>query len=135
MQFETALAKASLDNVARRDPEATDHKTTFAELQKMSPQFDWNGFFAGGEAAGDSVECAGTEVSGGIQSAIGDGLGCRLEDLPEMAFAAPNRRRILSQAFVDENFNFYQKTLAGVGEISRAGSSASRRPTCCWEKR
>ena len=46
MQFETALAGATLDNVARRDPQATDHKTTFAELQKMSPKFDWSAYYA-----------------------------------------------------------------------------------------
>ena len=33
MTFETALAKASLDNVALRDPNLTGHKMTFAQLQ------------------------------------------------------------------------------------------------------
>jgi len=33
MTFETALAKASLDNVTLRDPNLTDHKMTFAQLQ------------------------------------------------------------------------------------------------------
>ena len=31
----SSLAEASLDNVALRDPKATDHKTTFADLQKL----------------------------------------------------------------------------------------------------
>jgi endothelin-converting enzyme/putative endopeptidase len=47
MAFETSLAKHSLDNVALRDPKATDHKTTFAELQKMVPHFDWAAYFDG----------------------------------------------------------------------------------------
>ena len=34
MQVETALAGATLDNIARRDPKATDHKTTFTQLQQ-----------------------------------------------------------------------------------------------------
>ncbi len=45
MQVETALAGATLDNIARRDPQATDHKTTFAQLQKMSPHFDWTAYY------------------------------------------------------------------------------------------
>ncbi|HEV7701040.1 MAG TPA: M13 family metallopeptidase [Pyrinomonadaceae bacterium] len=43
--FETDLANASLDNVALRDPAATDHKMTFAELQKLTPAFDWATFY------------------------------------------------------------------------------------------
>jgi endothelin-converting enzyme/putative endopeptidase len=43
--MEKALAENSLDNVALRDPQATDHKTTFAELQKLAPRFDWAGYF------------------------------------------------------------------------------------------
>lgn len=43
--METRLAKAQLDNVALRDPAATDHKVTVAELQKMTPDFDWTRYF------------------------------------------------------------------------------------------
>jgi endothelin-converting enzyme/putative endopeptidase len=43
--METRLAKAQLDNVALRDPAATDHKTTVAVLQKMTPDFDWKRYF------------------------------------------------------------------------------------------
>ncbi len=45
-QMEKKLAEASLDNVALRDPQATDHKTTFADLKKLAPAVDWDGFFA-----------------------------------------------------------------------------------------
>ena len=37
MGMETKLAEASLDNVALRDPAATDHNTTFAQLQALAP--------------------------------------------------------------------------------------------------
>ena len=40
MEFETALARASFDKVTLRDPKATDHKMSFAEMQKLSPKFD-----------------------------------------------------------------------------------------------
>jgi endothelin-converting enzyme/putative endopeptidase len=46
LTMETKLAEASLDNVALRDPAATDHNTTFAQLQAMSPHFDWAAYFA-----------------------------------------------------------------------------------------
>ncbi len=44
LRMETHLAEASLDNVALRDPKATDHKMSFAELQKLTPHFDWTGY-------------------------------------------------------------------------------------------
>ena len=45
MAIETKLAEASLDNVALRDPAATDHNTTFAQLQAMAPHVDWTSYF------------------------------------------------------------------------------------------
>lgn len=45
MTMETKLAEASLDNVALRDPVNTDHNTTFEQLQGMAPHFDWAGYF------------------------------------------------------------------------------------------
>jgi endothelin-converting enzyme/putative endopeptidase len=43
--FEAALAKATLDNVARRDPKNLDHPTTFDALRRSTPHFDWNAYF------------------------------------------------------------------------------------------
>ncbi len=45
MSMETKFAEASLDNVALRDPSASDHNTTFAQLQTMTPHFDWTEYF------------------------------------------------------------------------------------------
>jgi putative endopeptidase len=45
--LETKLADASLDNVALRDPAATDHPTTFAALGSLTPRIDWRGYFEG----------------------------------------------------------------------------------------
>ena len=45
MTMETKFAEASLDRVLLRNPSATDHNTTFAQLQAMVPHFDWAGYF------------------------------------------------------------------------------------------
>jgi putative endopeptidase len=45
MAMETKLAEASLDNVSLRDPAATDHNMTFAQLQELAPHFDWAGYY------------------------------------------------------------------------------------------
>lgn len=45
MALETELAKASMTRVALRDPNATYHKTSIADLQRMAPAIGWPGYF------------------------------------------------------------------------------------------
>ena len=42
MRIETALAKASLTRVERRDPHKTYHFMTIAELSQLTPSIDWS---------------------------------------------------------------------------------------------
>ena len=115
MQFETSLAKATLDNVARRDPEATDHKTTFAELQKIAPQFDWNGYFQAAKVPEIPLNVQEPKFMEEFsrQLTATDLAGWKTYLKWQLLHqGAP----YLSQPFVEENFDFYQKTLAGVSE-------------------
>jgi putative endopeptidase len=43
--IETSMAKASMNNVDRRDPDKTYHRMKLAELQAMTPDFSWAGYF------------------------------------------------------------------------------------------
>ena len=43
--LETELAKASMTRVALRDPNATYHKTSLAELERMAPAIQWPAYF------------------------------------------------------------------------------------------
>ena len=45
MRMETRLAEASLDNVALRNPAATDHKMPFGSLQRLAPAFNWAQYY------------------------------------------------------------------------------------------
>lgn len=45
MTMETSFAKASLSPTELRDPKATDHKITFAQLQQMATHVDWPDYF------------------------------------------------------------------------------------------
>src|SRR5947209_7894124 len=46
MRIETALAKASLTRVERRDPHNLAHTMTVAQLDKTSPAFEWKTYLA-----------------------------------------------------------------------------------------
>jgi endothelin-converting enzyme/putative endopeptidase len=45
MEMETALAKASMDNVTRRDPQKIYNKRTLQQLKAAVPDFDWDVYF------------------------------------------------------------------------------------------
>ena len=116
MQFETVLANASLDNVALRDPQAIDHNTTFDALQKMAPKFDWADFFAQAKLPTIPLNVQEPKF---VQEFNQQLSAASLADWKTylkwqlLHESAP----YLSQPFVDENFNFYQRQLAGLSEI------------------
>jgi putative endopeptidase len=128
MQFETALAEATLDNVAHRDPQAIDHKTTFAELEKMSPHFDWDAYYT--DAKLPRVDLNVQEPKFLAQ------FDRQLATVPLADWKAYLAWQVLhqsapflSQPFVDENFNFYEKTLGGVAELKPRRSSRPLSPS------
>jgi len=45
MSIETALAKASMDKVERRDPNKIYHRVERIGLMKLAPHFEWNAYF------------------------------------------------------------------------------------------
>jgi putative endopeptidase len=116
MGMETKLAENSLDNVALRDPHATDHKTQFADLQKLTPHFDWNGYFAGANLPRGQVNVDEPRF---LQEAER-----QLQAEPLAAWKTYLKWHLLhssaeslSQPFVEESFNFYGRYLAGAAEM------------------
>ena len=114
--FETKLAEASLDNVALRDPKATDHKTSVGDLQKLTPRLDWTGYFKTGRLPKADLNVGEPKFLQEVDRQLGE------TSLPEwktylkwhlLHEAAP----ALSAAFVDENQAFYGKYLGGAKEI------------------
>lgn len=45
LALETRLARATLDGKAAADPAATDHPTSFAQLEQMAPGIDWKSYY------------------------------------------------------------------------------------------
>ena len=58
LAIETALAQASLDRTARRDPAATDHMMARADWQALTPAIDWSKYRAA--AGAPAVRSAST---------------------------------------------------------------------------
>lgn len=116
MRIETALAKASLSRVDRRDPYKIYHHTVPADLKKLVPSFDWDGYFTG---VGGRPS-AWLNVS---EPAFFKELNARLASEPLADIKTYLRWTLvsasadyLSKNFVDENFAFYRGYLRGVKE-------------------
>ena len=117
MRIETALAKASLTRVERRDPNKIYHKMTREELQALSPSFSWDGYFAEiGLPGTKSLNVAVPDFVKGMEAEL------KAEDLASWKVylrwhLVHAQARYLSTAFVNEDFNFYDHILAGTKEI------------------
>jgi putative endopeptidase len=116
MRMETALAKASLTRVERRDPYKLYHKLTRGELKALTPRFDWDRYFEL-EGVPDTASLNVTEPE------FFKAVDSQLKTEPLAAWktylrwhAVHEKAATLSSAFVEENFDFYRRTLRGVAE-------------------
>jgi endothelin-converting enzyme/putative endopeptidase len=117
MQIETDLAKGSLDNVARRDPEKLYHKISVKELQAMNPAFAWDAFFTA--IAAPKFDSLNVDVPDFMKAMEGVINAASLDDLK--AYLEWNILHgsvsALPKAFEEENFNFFSKALRGTKEM------------------
>jgi len=117
MVMETKLAEASLDNVALRDPAATDHNTTFAQLQAMAPHVDWAGYFRHQQIP--------TDVDMNVdEPKFLEEVDRQMHETPLADWKLYLKWQLLnsvanslSAPFVEENFAFNEKYLAGTTEM------------------
>jgi len=117
MAMETKLAEASLDNVTLRDPTATDHNTTFAQLQAMSPHFDWAAYFKHRQLP--------TDVDMNVdQPKFMQEFDRQLQQTPLADWRVYLKWQLLdstasslSSAFVEEDFAFKGTYLSGTKEL------------------
>lgn len=114
--IEKRLAAASLDNVALRDPKATDHKTSFGRLKRMTPSFDWDTYFADARVPRADLNVDQPQFMSELERQFAKTpaadwkLYLKWHLLSEAA-------RWLSQPFLEESFAFRGKYLQGLQEI------------------
>jgi len=114
LKIETALAKASLTRVQRRDPHATYHMETIEELSKQTPSIDWPVYFKVEGVAGiTKLNVSQPEFMKALESEL------TTEDVAALrgylrfhllTAAAP----YLAHPFEQASFDFFSKTLRGV---------------------
>ncbi len=115
LRIETELAKASLTRVERRTPSNLDHPMAPAELGKTAPGFDWAAYLAAFPTPAPLARLNVEEPKFFARAAA------LVRSEPVAAWKtylrwhlADSRAPFLSRAFVEADFDFFQRTLRGV---------------------
>lgn len=116
MDLETKMAKASMKNTDRRNPDKVYHKMTMAEFDKLTPNISWTGYFK----QLDHSDIKDINVG---QPEFFKALNDMLKSEPLDNWKTYLKWHLvdgtcsyLSDRFVDANFDFFGKTLTGKKE-------------------
>ena len=118
MAFETALAAHHRDSVSDRDPRLSDNPTPWEDLVAANPGFDWRGWADGARLPTASL-VVNVDQPEFLRGACALWADTDLGTLKEWAAASviDARAPVLSSAFVEENFDFHGRTLAGTEQL------------------
>ena len=113
IDIETALAKAQMDNVKRRDPKNINNKMSLEQVRALTPSINWNEYLKDVKApASDHYIVTSPDFFRTEEKLI--------EERPLSDWQAYLRWQVihrsapyLTKAIVDENFDFFAHTLAG----------------------
>jgi putative endopeptidase len=117
MNIELALAKASLTRVEKRDPHNLFHKVDAAELQTLTPSFEWSIYLR--DSGVGTLDTFNVTEPAFYQALDTLWRTTNIADIKVylrwhvVHATAP----YLSNAFVTENFEFFRKTLRGVPQL------------------
>jgi endothelin-converting enzyme/putative endopeptidase len=118
LAFETALAKSAMDIVARRDPKNLNNKMSLQQLQALTPSFDFERYLTAMHAPASSQYLVLTpDFFRGLDKLIASKSIDQWRSYlrwQTLLFTA----QFLSQPFVEEQFDFFGRTLAGAQQIS-----------------
>ncbi len=117
MDIETALARGSMDRVERREPEKIYHKLSQQDWQALAPSFSFAKYLSGlGAPTFTALNVAPPDFFKALDAEL---KTVSLDDLKTYLrwHLVHSQVQALPKAFVNEDFNFYGKTLQGTKEL------------------
>ena len=113
IEIETALAQAQMDNVKRRDPKNINNKMTLAQVRELTPSIDWDEYLKAVKApASDHFIVTSPDFFRAEEKLLNQQPLDHWQTYMRWQVihgAAP----FLNKAVVNENFDFFARTLAG----------------------
>ena len=119
MDFETRLARHHWDTVKNRDPQLANNPRSWAQVREQNPGFDWSAWAAAAGFDPEAVDTLNVDQPDFLTAAAELWRDTDLAVL-KLWYARKvidARSPLLSTAFVEENFDFYSRTLAGTEEL------------------
>jgi putative endopeptidase len=117
LAIETQLAQATLERVKMRDPKNRDHKMPVSDLTTLAPNLHLDRFFAAtGAPSFTEINVVPPDFFQKVNAAMDS---APLDDWKTYLrwHAVRSAAPLLSEPFVQANFDFYAKTLNGVKEL------------------
>jgi endothelin-converting enzyme/putative endopeptidase len=117
MLIETELARAEMDPVARRDPKNLNNPMTLAEVKTLTPSFDWDAYLKLVKSPPAMKYIVNSpDFFKSLETALN---AHSLEEWKTYLrwHMLHGNASALSDSFVQENFDFYARTLYGAKEI------------------
>jgi putative endopeptidase len=113
LSMETAMAQAAMDVVKRRDPKNLDHEMGLDELKKLAPDFDFTYYLQlVGAPASSKFIVTSPDFFRGMQQLITNETLDHWKAYLKWQLLTGNASQ-MSDAFVNEDFEFSGKTLFG----------------------
>lgn len=113
--FETRLAKASLTRVEQRNPDNQYRLVSIAEANKETPNFNWSALFEALNLKVTQFSLTSPAFFAEFNKMLVDTDANIWRDYFRWG-TLRSSAAFLSKSFVDENFNFYSRTLRGAKE-------------------
>jgi putative endopeptidase len=113
LQLETAMAKAQMDNVKRRDPKNINNKMSLAQIRELTPSIEWEAYLKAVRApVSDHYIVTSPDFFRAEEKLL---VEHPLEHWKTyMRWQVIHRAApYLTKAMTDENFDFFAHTLAG----------------------
>ena len=119
LALETSIASHHWDQVKDRDATLTYNKLTRSQVKALMPTFDWDSYLLHGQIPSIVLDSVIVQ-----QPSFFEGLDLILKNFDVQSWKAWLKWQIISGAapylsseFVDQNFDFYGKTLSGTPEL------------------
>ncbi len=113
IELETAMAKAQMDNIKRRNPKNINNKMSLAQIRELTPSIEWDVYLKAVKApASDHYIVTSPDFFRAEEKLLEEHPLDQWKTYMRWQLirrAAP----LLNKAMVDENFDFFARTLAG----------------------
>jgi putative endopeptidase len=113
IELETAMAKAQMDNVKRRDPKNINNKMSLAQIRELTPSIDWDVYLKAVKApSSDHYIVTSPDFFHAEEKLLVEHPLDQWKTYLRWHVIARSAH-YLTKAMVDENFDFFYRTLAG----------------------